>query len=121
MGISSGQRTLCLELVQKMAYLSTESEYSCLYDRLERDAPKEVVQCFNDSWHTIRSEWVLGLKSCCGNFLNSTNNRLESINDKLKQVTDLRSTLEEFISKFFVILVALRTERGHKAAIQFRK
>ena len=121
MGITSGQRTLCLEHVQKMAYASTESEYSCLYDQLERDAPKEVVQYFNNSWHSIRSEWVLGFKSCCGNFLNSTNNRLESINGKLKQVIDRHSTLEEFISKFFIILVALRTERDHNAAVQFQK
>ena len=121
MGITSGQRTMCLELVQKMAYASTESVYSCLYDQLQKDVPKEVVQYFNDSWHSIRSEWVLGLKSCCGNRLNSTNNRLESINKKLKQVIDRRSTLEEFISKFFVILVALRTERDHKAAVQFQK
>ena len=40
---------------------------------------------------------------------------------KLKQVIDRRSTLEEFISKFFVILVALRTERDHKAGDQFQK
>lgn len=84
MGVTSGQRTLCLELVQKMAYASTESEYSCLYVQLKRDAPKEVVQYFNDSWHSIRSEWVLDLKSCRGNFLNFTNNRLESIKGKLK-------------------------------------
>ena len=44
MGITSGQRTLCLELVQRMAYASTKSEYSCLYDQLQRDAPKQVVQ-----------------------------------------------------------------------------
>jgi len=64
---------------------------------------------------------VLGMKSCCGNFLNFTNNRLESINGKLKQVINCHSSLEEFIERFFIILTALRTERDHKAAIMFQK
>ena len=76
---------------------------------------------FNDSWHPIQSEWVMGLKSSCGTFLNSTNNRLESINGKLKQVISCHSSLEELVDKFFVILTALRTERDHRAAVMFQK
>lgn len=34
MGISSGQRTLCLKLVQKMSYASNESEYCSLYIKM---------------------------------------------------------------------------------------
>ena len=86
MGISSGQRTFCLELVQKMAYAPSEDEYLKVYDQLQKDAPQEVVDYFNTNWHSIRSEWVFGLKFGSGSFLNSTNNRLESINGKLKQV-----------------------------------
>ena len=37
-------------------------------------------------------------------FLNFTNNRLESINGKLKQVISCQSSLAEFVLKFFVIL-----------------
>ena len=76
---------------------------------------------FNESWHSIKDEWVLGLKSACGSFLNSTNNRLESINGKLKQVITHHSSLEDFVTNFFVILTALRTERDHKAAVMFQK
>ena len=63
----------------------------------------------------------MGIKSQSGSFLNSTNNRLESINGKLKQVINRHSSLEDFVSHFFVILTALRTERDHKAAILFQK
>ena len=63
----------------------------------------------------------MGLNSNCGNFLNSTNNRLENINGKLKQVITCHSSLQEFITNFFIILRALRTERDHKAAIMFQK
>lgn len=36
----------------------------------------------------------MGLKSSCGNFLNFTNNQLESINGKLKQVISRHSSSE---------------------------
>lgn len=121
MGITSGQRTFCLELVQRMAYAHSEQEYASLYTELRTSCPKEVITYFDENWHTIKDEWVLGMKSCSGNFLNFTNNRLESINGKLKQVINRHSSLEEFIDRFFVILTAMRTERDHKAAIMCQK
>ena len=121
MGISSGQRTLCLELLQKMAYAPSESEYDKIYSQFQNDAPREVVDYFNTNWHVIRKEWVLGLKFGPSSFLNSTNNRLESINGKLKQVISRNSSLEEFVEHFFIILTALRTERDHRAALTFQK
>ena len=53
MGITAGQRTMCLDLVQKMAYAMSEAEYDLLHDQFQQDAPKEVVLYFNDSWHPI--------------------------------------------------------------------
>ena len=117
MGITTGERTLCLECVQKMAYALSNDVYNSIHEQPQRDVPKEVVKYFSENWHPIRNEWVMGLKSNCGNFLNSTNNRLESINGKLKQVITCHSSLEEFITNFCIILRALRTERDHKAAI----
>ena len=112
---------MCLESIQKMAYASTVEEYDKLYEFLKDNCPRKVVEYFNENWHVIKSEWVLGLKAACGSFLNFTNNRLESINGKLKQVINFHSSLEEFVVKFFVILSSLRTERDHKAALQFQK
>lgn len=121
MGITSGQRVLCLETVQKMAYASSQEEYDKMYVFLQENCPRLVVEYFDKNWHTIKNEWVLGFKALCGSFLNFTNNRLESINGKLKQVISFHSSLEEFVVKFFVILTSLRTERDHKAALQFQK
>jgi len=121
LGITSGARVLSLELMQKMVYAKSEAEYDSLYDQFQKDVPKEVVEYFDECWHKIKDEWVIGITSCCGTFLNTTNNRLESINGKLKQVISRNSSLEEFIHHFFVILTALRTERDHKAAIMFQK
>ena len=104
-----------------MAYSSSEAEYLKLYEELQESAPKQVIEYFNNSWRDIKSEWVLHYKAVSGSFLNSTNNRLESLNGKLKQVINRHSSLEAFVSKFFITVSALRGERNHKAAIMFQK
>ncbi len=104
MGISSGQRTLSLELLQQMAYATSEDAYSDIYSRFCACAPGIVISYFNQNWHTIHEQWVLGMKYSSCNFLNNTNNILESINQKLKSVISRYSSLEEFVEKFFLIL-----------------
>jgi len=121
MGITAAQRTLSLEIIQKLAYAASESEYQKLYDSFQSSCPKAVIEYYNKNWHPIKDEWVLNYKATCGSFLNMTNNRLECINGKLKQVISRNSSLYEFFEKFFVILQTLRTERDHKAALTFQK
>ena len=121
MGISSGQRNLCLELLQQMAYSANEDKYMDLYSRFKASSPDVVIKYFDEQWHPIRSQWALGMKFSTGNFLNGTNNRVESLNAKLKSVISCHSSLEEFIQKFFLILRVLRAERDHKAGLTVMK
>ena len=121
LGITAGERICALEVFQKMAYASSEEEYQSLCKELQENSPKQVKDYFQDNWANIKDEWVLHYKAMCGSFLNSTNNRLESLNGKLKQVINRYSSLEEFIDKFFIILSTLRSERDHKAAVMFQK
>ena len=86
-----------------------------------RDAPVNVVEYFNANWHPIHEEWVLGLKAQCGSFLNKTNNRIECINAKLKQVISRNSSLEEFVENFFIALTALHKGVDQKAAAMIHK
>ena len=100
LGITSDQRILALDILQKICYAKSEEEFQSLCNQLERDGPVQVTTYFKANWLPIRKEWVLCLKAQSGSFLNTTNNRLESINGKLKQVISKRSTLEEFVDKF---------------------
>jgi zinc finger SWIM domain-containing protein 3 len=120
-GITQQQRELCLDLLQKIAYSVNEDEYELLYCQFKDSSPKEVAVYYDEHWHPIRHEWVLGFQARSGSFMNTTNNRLESINGKLKQVISRHSSLEEFVYHFFVILRALRTERDHKVAVMLQK
>ena len=121
MGITSGQRNCCLDLLQSMAYATSEEKYLELYATFKSTVPLPVLNYFNEQWHQIRHQWVMGMKYSSGNFLNSTNNRLESLNAKLKSVIDRYSTLEEFVEKFFLILRVLRSERDYKAGTTVQK
>jgi len=120
-GITAVHRALSLEMIQKLVHAVSEAEYQKLYDSFQSNCPKVVVEYYNKNWHPIKDEWVLSYKATCGSFLDMTNNCLESIIGKLKQVISRNSSLYEFFEKFFVILQTLRTERDHKAALTFQK
>ena len=49
-----------------------------------------------DNWHAIREQWVEGLKWCQRSFLTRTNNRVESINQKVKSVITKFSNIVTF-------------------------
>uniref|UniRef100_A0A7M5UYK0 ZSWIM1/3 RNaseH-like domain-containing protein n=1 Tax=Clytia hemisphaerica TaxID=252671 RepID=A0A7M5UYK0_9CNID len=84
------------------------------------ECPK-LRQYYVKNWKPISNEWVKCFKAEYGNFLNSTNNRLESINSKLKSVIGHRSSLEEFVRDFFTVLSSLRADRDLKVANEFLK
>jgi len=77
-------------------------------------APHAVKNYFIKNWHDIREEWVTGLAFNSGNFLNATNNRLESFNSKLKSVIPTFSNLSEFFKQLFIVLKCVRSERDSK-------
>ena len=115
MVITVGQRAYALEIFQKMAYSKSVEEYDGYYADLKSSSPHSVVSYFDSNWHPIREQWVMCMKHSSGNFLNDTNNRLESINQKIKSVLSKHSSLEEFTKYFLSLLKTLRNERDHKA------
>ena len=57
---------------------------------------KSVTDHFDGNWHSIREQWVDGLKNSQCKYLNRTNNRVESINAKLKSVITRYSGMMQF-------------------------
>lgn len=114
LGISQGERSMCLEILLKMVYARDEEEYSKLFDEL-KNGPQRLVEYFENNWHSIRHEWVDGLKNATCNFMNRTNNRVESINQKLKSVISRYSGVTQFFQDLMKCLNTLRIERDHRA------
>ncbi|KAH9372828.1 hypothetical protein HPB48_021549 [Haemaphysalis longicornis] len=121
LGISKPEQEMALDLLQRMVYAQNEDEYLQLYEVFKSSAPKQVLDYFDLNWHNIRHEWVMGLKWSCSNFFNSTNNRAESMNAKLKDIVMRYSSLENFVTDFFCFVHTTRKERSHKGATLLQK
>ena len=121
MNISKGERLLCVEILQKMVYANNEDNYLLLCDQLKSTELKNIVEYFENNWHDIRKEWVISLQSKFVTLGNRTNNRLESINQKVTQVVSRFSRLDQLFEGLETLLSSLRTERDHKAAAVFSK
>ena len=115
LGISQGERVMCLELLSKMAYSKSEEAYQEYYEELTQCAPRNVLDYFESNWHCIRHEWVDGLKNSLCNFMNRTNNRLESTNGKLKAVITKYSGMVQFFNDLMQCIQSLKLERDHRA------
>ncbi|XP_043271633.1 uncharacterized protein [Venturia canescens] len=120
LGITSGQRDTAKEIIQKMVYARSEEQYQQLYQELNK-LPNSIVDYFNSNWHEIRHEWSMSNNFMQSNFLNITNNRLESLNAKVKSVVKRYTTLEDFVRSFFILVMCLNDERDHKAAYTYQK
>ncbi|XP_057336089.1 MATH and LRR domain-containing protein PFE0570w-like [Microplitis mediator] len=118
--ITPTERDEAKRILQQMVYAETEDRYNELYDELRR-LPKSILDYFNENWHDCRNEWSLSSDYMQHNFGNDTNNRLESINAKIKKDLDRFMSLEEFIKQFLTFLECSQRERDHKAASDYQK
>ena len=117
MGISTLQRETCLKIFTELAYARSESQYSSARQKLQDTKIQSVISYFENNWHNIKEEWVHGFKSQSLTLGETTNNRLESINAKVKSVCSHFATLEQFFDEFFCVLATLRNERNYKAVM----
>ena len=97
-----------------LAYANSDDDYNRQYEVFKRMVPHQVCQYFDSKWHTIRSQWVEGLKQHKMNLLTSTNNRLESISQKIKSVCSRFANLQNFFKDLLTCIDSLRDERDHR-------
>ena len=121
MGITGEERNLCLEIIQKMVYSQSEEQYQGLLESLKMTDIHSVIQYFESNWDVIHDEWVEGLKSTNLTFMNRTNNRLESLNQKIKVVCPRNASLSEFFDNFLTFLRSTRIAQDHKAITSMQK
>ncbi|CAG9772142.1 unnamed protein product [Ceutorhynchus assimilis] len=86
-----------------------------------QELPKSIVDYFDTNWHESREEWSLSNKYMTRSLLNTTNNRIESMNAKIKQIVNRYSKLEQFVEEFMTFIACQHVEHDRKAAHQFHK
>ena len=119
MEISANDRLKVLEAIQNISRSSNEDDYSLNLKKLTDLGFQKVNDYFLNNWHTIKSEWVLGLRGDVTHLDNTTNNRLESINQKIKQVVPRLCPLDICFEALMKAVNSLELERDIRVANMF--
>ena len=110
MAIRASERQLVLDIFQRMAYSHKAEDYSELRRQLHETGLDSVVTYFEANWHPLRAEWA-NCFLASGTFGNRTNNRLESINQKIKSVCSAYGNLNDFFRELRTVPACLRVDR----------
>lgn len=113
--ITKQQRETALEILERLAYSSSEESYQSIYNELLELNLKEVSQYYHDNWHHIRDEWTQYGRNKYANYLNATNNRTESINQKFKIISNRYANLLTFFDNIMTTVSVLASERNIRA------
>lgn len=118
--ITRTERDAAKVILEKLVYAATEEEYDIIYEEL-KELPQSIIDYFEEHWHPIGNKWSLNNSFMNNNFLNTTNNRLESLNSKIKKACNYYNSLEEFVERLVTFFCCLNSERDHKAATTYQK
>ena len=116
-----GEQDHALKLLTRLAYATSEEEYSEQYKILLETCPQSVIAYYNSNWHVIRNEWVECFKSFSFTLGERTNNKLENINGKIKSICSWHASLSKFFDHIFAALSTLRNERDHNTIMALVK
>ena len=102
LGLHPGDRDNALEILTKLTYSKSEKEYLENYECLLKSGLQSVIDYYNDNWHLIRYQWVECFKDANFTAGERTNNRLESINAKVKSVCSKYASLPHSLISFLL-------------------
>lgn len=114
--ISENDKKAALKIVNQMIYCKTESEYNDLYSQLDDVASYELMEYFDQYWHSVdkRPMWAGYLVNEFNHFENRTNNRLESLNQKIKSLVTRYGSLQKFFKDTMAVIQSMDTEKQHR-------
>lgn len=112
--IYENQRETVLEIIQKMIHSKSLQEYNALYEDLKNTRIESIILYFNSQWHNCVNEWTMFGRNLNNHYLNTTTNRLESLNQKLKLVVNKYSNLVRFFKDLNITVNVLASERDNR-------
>ena len=112
--VTTDERIRCLEIITQVVYSKSPAEYDHNVKKLKDTRLQSVIQYYEQNWEPIKEQFVACYKNSIVTFGETTTNRLESTNAKIKSVCSRHGSLRQFFSEMFVVLGALRNERRHK-------
>lgn len=113
--ITKEQRDAVLRLLEELVYSRSAEEYDLLYAELCDLHLEKVMEYYDTNWHNIKDEWAMYARNQHFNCLNSTNNRTESLNQKLKMIGTRHSNLLTFFEDLITSISVLSSEKNIRA------
>lgn len=113
--INDIEKKRVLAILMDMVYANSEEKYDNLYSELKSLNLIGVISYFDSNWHPIRDEWTMFGRNQYANYLNTTSNRVESLNQKIKFIVEKNSTLVKFFHDLSICLASLSSEKNLKA------
>lgn len=114
MALSREEKASVMEILQRMCHARDDEAYNELFQKLEQACSASVLAHFVASWHEIRSQWVQGLQEV-PTLGNRTNNRLESVNQKVAHMVGKHEVLDQLFHALKCFATRLRIERDQRA------
>ncbi|CAL4164014.1 unnamed protein product, partial [Meganyctiphanes norvegica] len=119
MNIDTSKKEEILEILQNIVFAKSLDECNSLITALKENSPQNVIDYFTKNWEETKHQWVKGLQTLYRNFYNLTNNRVESINAKIKSVIKHYPTMTQFFSELMIVVKHYETERDNRAIKAF--
>ena len=115
MNLTAQERSHSLEFLSQLLYSNSSEHYDEIYKLFSESVPFAVLEYFNKNWHPIRYEWTVNSMTE-GNAGNVTNNKLENVNGKIKQVVKKNSNPAFFIHSFMTWFNCHKHDKDHNAS-----
>lgn len=120
MNLTSDEKITAATILEKLVYSPSEEIYNKLYNQFCQIGSLQLVEYFNKNWHNIKEDWSM-YSLIKHNLGNTTNNRIESVNGKIKQVVEKNSPMTIMIKDFFEWYTSHKNESFNRTARQFLK
>ena len=117
MGVRAGQRDGLLAIFGAMATARSDVVFEQQVALLEQADVPAATDYYKKNWQPITHQWVSCMKARKFTIGETTNNRLESFNAKVKSVCSRYASLDTFFKEFLAVLRVLRDERVHASVV----
>ena len=108
-GVTKSDRDEARESLRRLVHAKDENEYIKLRQEVFDATNDEFKQYFLNNWDNCKNMWVTFKRDAYVHLGNTTNNRLECHNQKLKDLTSRTSSLSEMFEN---VLLFVRTSEA---------
>ena len=94
-GVEKSKRDECRQLLRHLVHAKSQGDYQHYLKELFAITDDDFHDYFKENWEDCKPMWVTYERDQYLHFANTTNNRLECHNQKLKDLTSKSSCLSE--------------------------